>query len=97
MIISSPCTEVKKPCNYWLIKYRWISWKYQELCAWLLKRNLIIGRKKKNEVNCLTTGEFVGHEKITEEMFRKSDTLEGLKRNFNVMMSFQVKNHVLVM
>lgn len=41
--------------------------------------------------------EFVGDKKVTEEIFRKSDTLEGLKRNINVIMSFQVKNHVLVM
>lgn len=54
-------------------------------------------KKKKNEGNSLTKGEFVGDKKVTEEMFRKSDTLEGLKRNINVIMSFQVKNHVLVM
>lgn len=39
----------------------------------------------------------MGNKKVTEEMFRISDTLEGLKRNINVIMSFQEKNHVLVM
>lgn len=42
------------------------------------------------------TKEFVGEKKVTEEMFRKSDTLEGLKRNMNVITSL-VKNYVLVM
>lgn len=63
----------------------------------LMKHNCRKSKKKKGQGNSLTKDEFVGDKKVTEEMFRKSDTLQGLKRNFNAIMSCQVKNHVLVM